>query len=103
MGGWGWGVWGGGASTTMPFSPCCNQVLLVCRFLAGEAGLSLKESSRGGDDGLLAVFDGTQLVFRQSQWGLLTLIRMLWRYGLSYFQLRGWVGCWQRGPAQRAS
>ncbi|KAG7672478.1 hypothetical protein KSW81_001442 [Nannochloris sp. 'desiccata'] len=34
-----------------------------------------------GDD-LFALFDGTSLIFRQSPWRIITLIKLLWRYGL---------------------
>ncbi|GAB4820077.1 hypothetical protein N2152v2_007123 [Parachlorella kessleri] len=56
------------------------------RFLAGEAGLSVHDIS--DSDSRLAVFDGSQLVFKESEWRLLTLLRLLWRYGLAYYQLR---------------
>jgi prenylcysteine oxidase/farnesylcysteine lyase len=31
---------------------------------------------------LFALFDGTSLIFRQSPWKIITLIKLLWRYGL---------------------
>lgn len=40
-------------------------------------------------DGLLALYDGRQLVFAESPWRILTLIRMLLRYWLSWFSFRG--------------
>jgi Prenylcysteine lyase len=38
-------------------------------------------ATASGDD-LFALFDGTSLVFRQSPWRIITLIKLLWRYGL---------------------
>lgn len=59
----------------------------MARQLAGEAGLSIKELGDGGGQDLFAIFDGHSLVFKQSQWSLLTLIRLWWRYGFSYWRL----------------
>ena len=74
------------AAERLPHLCSGARTQLSCRFLAGEAGLSLHDIS--DSDGRLAVFDGTQLVFKESEWRLLTLVRLLWRYGLAYFQLR---------------
>lgn len=59
------------------------------RQLADEAGLTLKERGDSGDDGgLFAIWDGSQFVFEESQWGLLTAFRLWWRYGFSYWMVR---------------
>jgi hypothetical protein len=45
-----------------------------------------------GDD-LFALFDGTSLIFRQSPWRIITLIKLLWRYGFQpwYYRLKASV------------
>lgn len=35
--------------------------------------------------GLLALYDGRELVFRESPWRLLTLLRLFWRYLFSFW------------------
>jgi hypothetical protein len=39
-------------------------------------------SETAGSDDLFALFDGTSIVFSQSPWKIITLIKLLWRYGL---------------------
>lgn len=34
-----------------------------------------------GADGLLALFNGAELVFKESSWRIITFIKLLWRYG----------------------
>lgn len=56
------------------------------RDLADAAGLEREEPPGAG--GLTAVYDGRELVFQESPWRLLTVIRLLWRYWLSWWMLR---------------
>lgn len=39
----------------------------------------------------MAIFDGKELTFEQSDWFIINFIRMLWRYGLSFLQMQMWV------------
>jgi hypothetical protein len=75
-----------------PPSPCAStggsiiwHKNYLMKDLAAAAGLEVEEPPA---DGLLALYDGRQLVFAESQWRILTLIRMLLRYWLSWFSFR---------------
>lgn len=48
-------------------------------------GLTRVEPGRGIPDGqdLFSVYDGSQFVFTESSWSAVTMLRMLWRYGLA--------------------
>ncbi|PSC75950.1 prenylcysteine oxidase 1 [Micractinium conductrix] len=61
----------------------------LVRDLTAAAGLEREDLPAPGAEGLLAVYDGQTLVFAESPWRLLTLIRLLWRYWLSWFSFRG--------------
>ncbi|KAL4428033.1 hypothetical protein ABPG75_002122 [Micractinium tetrahymenae] len=65
----------------------------LMRDLTAAAGLEREQPSAGEGAGLFAVYDGRELVFAESTWRILTLIRLLWRYWLSWFTFR-------RAPAQ---
>ena len=43
------------------------------------------EPGAGSKDDCFAIYDGQQFVFNQSSWKVVTLYRMLRRYGLAYF------------------
>jgi hypothetical protein len=62
------------------------------RDLAEKVGLWRTEpggSSSGAEDSnLFSIYDGTRFVFNESEWTLVTLWRMLMRYGLSYFRFQ---------------
>lgn len=47
--------------------------------MAKAANLTL--AAPPGADGLLALFDGAELVFRESSWRIITFIKLIWRYG----------------------
>jgi protoporphyrinogen oxidase len=49
--------------------------------MAEAANLTLAHP-QGSEAGLFALFDGTRVVFRQSPWRIITLIKLLWSYGL---------------------
>jgi hypothetical protein len=53
--------------------------------LAAAAGL---ECVSPPSDGLLAVYDGKELVFEQSTWGIVSLLRLILRYGFSWWSFR---------------
>jgi len=44
------------------------------------------QTASGAD--LFALFDGTSLIFRQSSWSIITLIKLLWRYGFQPWTYR---------------
>lgn len=44
-----------------------------------------RESSR------LGIFDGKQMVFDGSRWGMLTLGQLLWRYGWDIYRMQSFV------------
>ena len=54
-----------------------NDLILT---MARAANLTPVPVDQDGD-GLLALFDGVSLVFRQSPWRIITFIKTLWRYG----------------------
>ena len=63
------------------------------RELAKAVGLQLVEPGKGDTERLFSIFDGQKIVFRQSEWAFITLSRLMWRYGFSYF----WF---QKSPAK---
>lgn len=39
----------------------------------------------------MAIFDGKELTFEESDWFIINFLRMLWRYGLNSFRMRIWM------------
>lgn len=39
----------------------------------------------------MAIFDGKELTFEESDWFIVNFLRMLWRYGLSFLRMQMWV------------
>lgn len=39
----------------------------------------------------LAIFDGKELIYEESDWYIVNFIRMLWRYGLNFFRMPMWM------------
>ncbi|KAG9335731.1 hypothetical protein JZ751_004267 [Albula glossodonta] len=39
----------------------------------------------------MAIFDGEQLSFEESDWFIVNFLRMLWRYGFSFLRMQMWV------------
>lgn len=39
----------------------------------------------------MAIFDGEQLIFEESDWVIVNFFRMLWRYGLNFLRMQMWV------------
>ena len=56
----------------------------MCRDLADAMGR--QRGAPQSEDGF-NIYDGAQMVFKQSPWSVLTLLRMVRRWGLSYFRL----------------
>ena len=54
--------------------------------LAKAVGLDTEEPVAA--EGLTAVYDGKTLVLEESSWSIVTLLRLLWRYWLSWLPLR---------------
>ncbi|TKS84542.1 Prenylcysteine oxidase [Collichthys lucidus] len=40
----------------------------------------------------LAIFDGNELIFEESDWFIINFIRILWRYGFNFIRMHMWVG-----------
>lgn len=51
-------------------------------------GLKRVEPGAGSRESLLAIYNGRHFVFTQSSWTIVTVFRMVVRYGLSLFQFR---------------
>lgn len=39
----------------------------------------------------MAIFDGKELVFEESNWFIINFLRLLWRYGLNFLRMQMWV------------
>lgn len=39
----------------------------------------------------MAIFDGKELVFEESDWFIINFLKMLWRYGLNFIRMQMWV------------
>ncbi|KAM3599844.1 uncharacterized protein V6R79_012711 [Siganus canaliculatus] len=39
----------------------------------------------------MAIFDGKELTFEESDWFIVNFLRMLWRYGLNFLRMQMWV------------
>ncbi|XP_069020287.1 prenylcysteine oxidase 1 isoform X2 [Embiotoca jacksoni] len=39
----------------------------------------------------MAIFDGKELVFEESNWFIVNFLRMLWRYGFNFLRMQMWV------------
>jgi prenylcysteine oxidase/farnesylcysteine lyase len=55
--------------------------------MARGAGLTIEEPKTGGTH-LFALYNGRSLVFTQSYYSLITLIKLLWRYGFDYWRYK---------------
>ncbi|XP_067857631.1 prenylcysteine oxidase 1-like [Heptranchias perlo] len=51
--------------------------------------LGLKE--RKHPDNLLAVYDGEEFVFEESDWFIVNIIKLIWRYGFDILRMKMWV------------
>ncbi|XP_067879542.1 prenylcysteine oxidase 1-like isoform X2 [Heterodontus francisci] len=77
-----------------------NLFLLSLWFSRGIAGdprtditppktIGLKEDKH--PDHLLAVYDGEEFVFEESEWFLVNVIKLIWRYGFDYLRVKRWA------------
>lgn len=39
----------------------------------------------------MAIFDGKELVFEESDWFIINFFRMLWRFGFNLLRMQMWV------------
>ena len=39
----------------------------------------------------MAIFDGKELTFEESDWFIVNMLRMLWRYGFNFLRMQMWV------------
>ncbi|KAJ8287094.1 hypothetical protein GJAV_G00047590 [Gymnothorax javanicus] len=39
----------------------------------------------------MAIFDGEQLIFEESDWFIINFLRILWRYGFNFLRMQMWV------------
>ncbi|XP_029371882.1 prenylcysteine oxidase 1 [Echeneis naucrates] len=42
-------------------------------------------------DSKMAIFDGKELMFEESEWFIVNFIRMLWQYGFNFIRMQMWV------------
>lgn len=39
----------------------------------------------------MAIFDGKELMFEESDWFIVNILRLLWRYGFNFLRMYMWV------------
>lgn len=39
----------------------------------------------------MAIFDGKELMFEESDWFVVNILRLLWRYGFNFLRMYMWV------------
>ncbi|XP_007938295.1 prenylcysteine oxidase 1 [Orycteropus afer afer] len=44
-----------------------------------------------GSDGLMGVYNGEKLVFEESHWFIITMIKLIWHYGFQFLRMHMWV------------
>ncbi|XP_037662901.1 prenylcysteine oxidase 1 isoform X2 [Choloepus didactylus] len=78
-------------------SPFLGLWLLLCScWCPGSAELRAPPDKIGlsttqGSDGLMGVYDGESLVFEESHWFIINMIKLVWNYGLQFFRMHMWV------------
>ncbi|TRY68048.1 hypothetical protein DNTS_003632 [Danionella cerebrum] len=60
---------------------------LHMKFFVDKLGLS----SRADVSSKMAIFDGRDLIFEESDWFIVNFLRMLWRYGFNFIRMHMWV------------
>lgn len=55
--------------------------------LFNAAGLKYRKSVAGK----MAVFNGKEFILEETDWYLLDLFRLWWRYGISFIRMQMWV------------
>lgn len=59
----------------------------LCHNVSAPQGLRYRRSMAGKT----AVFNGEELILEETDWYLLDLFRLWWRYGISFIRLQMWV------------
>ncbi|XP_006882368.1 PREDICTED: prenylcysteine oxidase-like [Elephantulus edwardii] len=52
-----------------------------------DLGLSAVE----GSSGLMGVYDGEKLVFEESRWFIINIMKLIWQYGFQFLRMHMWV------------
>lgn len=68
-------------------SLCVTVFALLCTPLSTPQGLKYRRSVAGKT----AVFNGEEMILEETDWYLLDLFRLWWRYGISFIRLQMWV------------
>lgn len=66
------------------------QIHVVCIFEYDSCEY-LGLSARKNVPSKMAIFDGKELVFEESDWFIVNFLRMLWRYGFNFIRMQMWV------------
>lgn len=71
------------------FPPGCICVCShpLCHHVSVPQGLKYRRSMAGKT----AVFNGEEVILEETDWYLLDLFRLWWRYGISFIRLQMWV------------
>ncbi|XP_006862981.1 PREDICTED: prenylcysteine oxidase-like [Chrysochloris asiatica] len=48
-------------------------------------------SAAKGSDGLMGVYNGEKLVFEESHWFIINMIKLVWHYGFQFLRMHMWV------------
>jgi prenylcysteine oxidase/farnesylcysteine lyase len=48
-------------------------------------------SQRRDVPGKMAIFNGKELIFEESNWFIVNFLRLLWRYGFNFLRMQMWV------------
>ena len=62
------------------------SVNYFCFFLS--EGLQRDNKAEGGK---LGIYDGNEVLFTTSDWSLVTLTKLFWRYGMDIYNIKNWV------------
>ena len=60
---------------------------MVIVFIFNPLGINQRESVPSK----MAIFDGKELTFEESDWFIVNMLRMLWRYGFNFLRMQMWV------------
>uniref|UniRef100_A0A9J8BJK6 Prenylcysteine oxidase 1 n=1 Tax=Cyprinus carpio carpio TaxID=630221 RepID=A0A9J8BJK6_CYPCA len=71
--------------------PLPSQDFLMMFFSKMQNRILSGLSPRADVSSKLAIFDGKELTFEESDWFIVNVIRMLWRYGLNFIRMHIWV------------
>ena len=72
---------------TLSFICSTEKPLSLANPFSVSAGLSTVQSSGG----LLGVYNGETLVFEESSWFIMNMIKLIWHYGFQSLRMHMWV------------